>query len=129
VLLQGRAGETYNVGGRNEWRNLDVVHLLCGLLDEAFAADRSLGVRFPASPAARGRPISELVTFVKERPGHDRRYAVDTAKLERELGFTPQESFETGLRKTVAWYLEHEAWWRGVMDGSYRDWVRLQYGD
>jgi dTDP-glucose 4,6-dehydratase len=129
VLLQGRAGETYNVGGRNEWRNLDVVHLLCGLLDQAFAADRSLGVRFPASPAARGRPISELVTFVKDRPGHDRRYAVDTAKLERELGFTPQESFETGLRKTVAWYLEHEAWWRGVMDGSYRDWVRLQYGD
>jgi dTDP-glucose 4,6-dehydratase len=129
VLLDGRVGETYNVGGRNEWRNVDVVHLLCGLLDEAFMADRSLAVRFPASPAAQGRLTSELVTFVKDRPGHDRRYAVDTAKIERELGFTPQESFETGLRKTVAWYLEHEAWWRGVMDGSYRDWVRLQYGD
>jgi dTDP-glucose 4,6-dehydratase len=129
VLRDGRVGETYNVGGRNEWRNVDVVHLLCGLLDEAFAADPSLASRFPASPAATGRPVSELVTFVKDRPGHDRRYAVDTAKLERELGFTPRESFETGLRKTVAWYLEHEAWWRGVMDGSYQDWVRQQYGN
>ena len=129
VLLDGRVGETYNVGGRNEWRNVDVVHLVCGLLDEAFAADPSLASRFPASPASRGRPVSELVTFVKDRPGHDRRYAVDTAKLERELGFTPLESFETGLRKTVAWYLEHEVWWRGVMDGSYRDWVRRQYGE
>jgi dTDP-glucose 4,6-dehydratase len=129
VLLEGRVGETYNVGGRNEWRNVDVVHLLCGLLNEAFAADPSLASRFPGSPAAKGRPVSELVTFVKDRPGHDRRYAVDTAKLERELGFTPLESFETGLRKTVAWYLEHEAWWRGVMDGSYRDWVRRQYGE
>ena len=129
VLLDGRVGETYNVGGRNEWRNVDVVHLLCGLLDEAFAADPSLVARFPASPAAKGRPVSELVTFVKDRPGHDRRYAVDTAKLERELGFTPMERFETGLRKTVAWYLEHEVWWRGVMDGSYRDWARRQYGE
>jgi dTDP-glucose 4,6-dehydratase len=129
VLLQGRIGETYNIGGRNEWRNVDVVHLLCRLLDEAFAADPSLAARFPASPAAMARPASELVTFVKDRPGHDRRYAVDTAKVERELGWTPRESFETGLRKTIAWYLEHEAWWRGVMDGSYRDWVRQQYGD
>jgi dTDP-glucose 4,6-dehydratase len=129
VLLDGRVGETYNVGGRNEWRNVDVVHLLCGFLDEAFAADPSLTARFPASPAAKGRPVSSLVAFVKDRPGHDRRYAVATTKLERDLGFTPQESFETGLRKTVAWYLEHEAWWRSVVDGSYRDWVRQQYGD
>jgi dTDP-glucose 4,6-dehydratase len=127
VLLHGRIGETYNVGGRNEWRNLDLVHLLCRLLDEAFARDASLAARFPASPAAKGRPCSELVTFVKDRPGHDRRYAVDGSKVERELGFTPAESFETGLRKTVAWYLEHEPWWREVMDGSYRDWVRRQY--
>jgi dTDP-glucose 4,6-dehydratase len=129
VLLEGRVGETYNVGGRNEWRNVDVVRLLCGTLDSAFAAEPSLKARFPACPAATARPVSELVTFVKDRPGHDRRYAVDTTKLERELGFTPAESFETGLRKTVAWYLEHEAWWRGVMDGSYRDWMRAQYGD
>jgi dTDP-glucose 4,6-dehydratase len=129
VLVDGRVGGTYNVGGRNEWRNVDVVHLLCGLLDEAFAADPSLAIRFPTSPAARGHSVSGLVTFVKDRPGHDRRYAVDTTKIERELGFTPEESFETGLRKTVAWYLENEAWWRGVMDGSYRDWMRRQYGD
>jgi dTDP-glucose 4,6-dehydratase len=129
VLLDGLVGETYNVGGRNEWRNVDVVRLLCRLVDEAFAADPSLAARFPASPAARGGSVSGLVTFVRDRPGHDRRYAVDTAKLERELGFVPRESFETGLRKTVAWYLEHEAWWRGVMDGSYREWVRRQYGD
>jgi len=129
VLLSGRVGETYNVGGRNEWRNVDVVRLLCELLNEAFAADRSLADRFPSGPAAKGRPVSGLLTFVKDRPGHDRRYAVDTTKLERELGFTPQESFETGLRKTVAWYLQHEAWWRGVMDGSYRDWVRRQYDE
>ena len=129
VLLDGRVGETYNVGGGNEWPNVDVVHRLCAALDTAFAADRSLPARFPACPAAKGRPVSELVTFVKDRPGHDRRYVVDTTKVERELGFTPEESFESGLRKTVAWYLEHEAWWRGVMDGSYRDWVRAQYGD
>ena len=129
VLLDGRVGETYNVGGGNEWRNLDLVQLLCRMLDEAFAADSTLAARFPASPAAKGRPISGLVTLVKDRPGHDRRYAVDTAKIDRELGFTPRESFETGLGKTVTWYLAHEAWWRGVMDGSYRDWVRRQYGE
>jgi dTDP-glucose 4,6-dehydratase len=129
VLLDGRLGETYNVGGRNEWRNVDVVRLLCGLVDEAFAADPALASRFPKSPAAAGRTSAELVTFVKDRPGHDRRYAVDTSKLERELGFTPRESFETGLRKTVTWYLEHESWWRGVMDGSYRAWMQRQYGE
>ena len=128
VLLGGRVGETYNVGGGNEWRNVDLVHLLCGVLDREFAADPSLTARFPSSPAAQGRSVSELVTFVKDRPGHDRRYAVNSSKLERELGVTPVESFESGLRKTVAWYLDHEEWWRGVMDGSYRDWVRSQYG-
>ncbi len=128
VLLHGRVGETYNVGGGNEWRNVDLVHLLCGVLDQAFAADGALATRFPRSPAAQGRSTSELVTFVRDRPGHDRRYAVNSAKLERELAVTPAESFESGLRKTVAWYLDHEEWWRGVMDGSYRDWVRRQYG-
>ncbi len=128
VLLRGRVGETYNVGGGNEWRNVDLVHLLCGVLDQAFATDPSLAARFPRSPAAQKRSASELVTFVQDRPGHDRRYAVNSSKLERELAVTPAESFESGLRKTVAWYLDHEEWWRGVMDGSYRDWVRRQYG-
>jgi dTDP-glucose 4,6-dehydratase len=129
VLLDGRVGESYNVGGRNQWRNLDVVRLLCEILDQELAADRGLAARFPQSPAVRGGRSAELLTFVRDRPGHDRRYAVDCTKVERELGFRPGESFETGLRKTVAWYLEHEEWWRGVMDGSYRAWMRHQYGE
>jgi dTDP-glucose 4,6-dehydratase len=127
VIEQGRAGETYNVGGRNEWTNIEVVRLLCRLLDEAFAADPELGRRFPTAPAASGRPTAELITFVKDRPGHDRRYAIDSAKIERELSFSPCESFETGFRKTIEWYLANEPWWRAVMDGSYRRWVRRQY--
>ena len=128
VLTAGTVGETYNVGGRDERANLDVVHLLSGLVDRAFAEDESLARRFPNCPAARGRPTASLITFVKDRPGHDRRYAIDAAKIERELGFMPAESFETGLGKTVAWYLAHEPWWRAVMDGSYREWIGRQYG-
>jgi dTDP-glucose 4,6-dehydratase len=128
VISNGRLGGTYNVGGRNEWRNIDIVRLLCRLVDQAFAADRGLARRFPQSPAASGRPSEALVTFVKDRPGHDRRYAIDATKIERELGFCPRESFESGIRKTLAWYLAHEPWWRAVMDGSYRDWVERHYG-
>ena len=129
VLERGRAGEAYNVGGGNEWRNLDTVRLLCRLVDEAFAADPTLRARFPQAPAAAGRETASLVEFVTDRPGHDRRYALDSGKIARELGFAPAESFESGLRKTVAWYLANEAWWRGVMDGSYREWVRKWYGE
>lgn len=128
VIDAGRVGETYNVGGRNEWKNLDVVRLLCRLTDEAFAADSTLAQRFPRSPAASGRPAEELISFVKDRPGHDRRYAIDATKVERDLGFCPQESFESGIRKTIEWYLANEPWWRAVMDGSYREWVRMNYG-
>jgi dTDP-glucose 4,6-dehydratase len=128
VIEAGRPGETYNVGGRNEWKNLDIVRLLCRLIDQTFASDPTLSQRFPRAPAAGGRPTESLVTFVKDRPGHDRRYAIDAEKIERELGFVPVESFETGIVKTVRWYLGHEAWWRAVMDGSYREWVRTWYG-
>jgi dTDP-glucose 4,6-dehydratase len=128
VLESGRLGETYNVGGRNEWKNLDIVRLLCRLIDEAFVATPALADRFPRAPAASGRPTESLVTFVKDRPGHDRRYAIDAGKIERELGFVPLESFETGLAKTLRWYLQNEPWWRSVMDGSYREWVRVWYG-
>jgi dTDP-glucose 4,6-dehydratase len=128
VLLRGRVGETYNVGGRNEWRNIDVVRLACRLVDEAFAADPGLARRFPRAPAAAGEPTERLITVVPDRPGHDRRYAIDAAKVERELGFCPRESFDTGLRRTVGWFLDNEGWWRAVMDGSYRAWVHRQYG-
>jgi dTDP-glucose 4,6-dehydratase len=128
IIIHGSTGEMYNVGGRNEWRNIDIIRLLCQLVDDAFAGDTSLGARFPQCPAATGRPTDELITFVKDRPGHDRRYAIDATKIERDLGFSPQESFETGIRKTLAWYLENEGWWRGVMDGSYRQWVQTNYG-
>ena len=127
VLEAGRLGETYAVGGRNEWKNIDIVRLLCRLVDESFAADRSLSARFPRCPAAAGRSSDELIAFVTDRPGHDRRYAIDTTVAERELGWVPVETFESGLQKTIAWYLAHEPWWRGVMGGSYREWVALQY--
>jgi len=127
TLLHGRVGETYNVGGGNERRNLDIIRTLCRLLDEMVGTDPSLAKRFPRCPAAAGRETASLVTFVQDRPGHDRRYAIDAGKIERELGYVPCESFDRGLQKTLAWYLANEAWWRGVMDGSYREWLRRHY--
>ncbi|TKD44163.1 dTDP-glucose 4,6-dehydratase [Azotobacter chroococcum] len=126
VLDAGTPGETYNVGGWNEKANIDIVHTVCALLDELAPAGKR-GVRHAQS----GEPLSnyaELVTFVTDRPGHDRRYAIDARKLERELGWKPAETFETGIRKTVQWYLANQDWVAGVLDGSYRDWVQTQYG-
>jgi len=114
VLEGGRPGEVYNVGGWNEQPNLQVVRTICGILDEM-------------RPRADGKPYAEQVTFVKDRPGHDRRYAIDAGKIERELGWRPKETFETGIRKTVAWYLGHQEWVDGVTSGSYRQWVATQY--
>jgi dTDP-glucose 4,6-dehydratase len=128
VLEQGRVGETYNIGGNNECANIDIVELICRLLDEAFACHPTLKARFPQAPAARGEATERLITFVKDRPGHDRRYAIDASKIMAELGYHPQESFETGIRKSIQWYLENEPWWRGIMDGSYHEWIEKQYG-
>lgn len=105
VLDKGVIGESYNVGGYNERTNLDVVHTLCALLDELAPADA---------------PHDRLITFVADRPGHDKRYAIDASKITRELGWKPEETFETGLRKTVAWYLENRSWWEAILNGSYR---------
>ncbi|SDP57315.1 dTDP-glucose 4,6-dehydratase [Ralstonia sp. 25mfcol4.1] len=113
VLGRGRLGETYNVGGWNEKTNLDVVHTLCDLLDEL-------------KPRAAGSYRNQI-SFVKDRPGHDRRYAIDARKLEQELGWKPAETFETGLRKTVQWYLDNQAWVQDVVSGDYRNWVAKQY--
>lgn len=111
VVSNGRVGETYNIGGHNEKRNLEVVQSICALLDELrpqYADDGALN------------HYSELITFVKDRPGHDLRYAIDASKIERELGWVPQESFETGLRKTVQWYLDNPEWWQRVLSGEYQ---------
>jgi dTDP-glucose 4,6-dehydratase len=129
VLVAGSAGKTYNIGGRNEWTNIEIVRLLCRLMDKAFGRDPELSRRFRSSPGASGRASETLITFVKDRPGHDRRYATDAGKIERELGFRAVESLETGLQKTLDWYLDHEDWWRGIMDGGYREWMRQQYGN
>jgi len=114
VLEGGRVGETYNVGGWNEKPNLEIVHTVCALLDEL-------------RPRSDGKPYREQITYVKDRPGHDRRYAIDARKLERELGWKPAETFESGIRKTVQWYLSHEDWVSHVQSGAYRDWVQKQY--
>ncbi len=114
VLARGRVGETYNVGGRNEKLNLEIVHAICAILDELRPAD-------PVVPHKR------LITYVQDRPGHDRRYAMDTRKIERDLGWQPRETFESGIRKTVEWYLANEAWIREVTSGHYREWIATQY--
>jgi dTDP-glucose 4,6-dehydratase len=114
VLKQGHIGETYNVGGWNEKTNLEVVETLCAILNEL-------------KPKSDGKSYADQIIFVKDRPGHDRRYAINASKLEHELGWKPQETFETGLRKTVLWYLENETWVNHVVSGEYKHWVEKQY--
>ncbi|MBW6521432.1 MAG: dTDP-glucose 4,6-dehydratase [Desulfoarculaceae bacterium] len=127
VIHQGRVGETYNIGGNNEWTNIEIVRLICRLLDEKFAGDGGMKKRFPSAPQVSGGKAAGLITHVTDRLGHDRRYAIDAAKISAELGYCPLESFETGIRQTLDWYLANEDWWRAVMDGSYRQWVALNY--
>ncbi|MGB6100871.1 MAG: dTDP-glucose 4,6-dehydratase [Comamonas sp.] len=114
VLEAGRPGETYNIGGHNEMTNLRIVQGICALLGEL-------------RPRADGRPYASQITHVKDRPGHDRRYAIDAGKIERELGWRPAETFDTGIRKTVQWYLDHPEWVAQVQSGAYREWVAQQY--
>jgi len=114
VLEAGTVGEVYNVGGWNEKPNLEIVHTVCALLDEL-------------RPRADGQPYQQQIAYVTDRPGHDRRYAIDARKLERELGWKPAETFETGIRKTVQWYLDNQSWVSNIQSGSYRDWVEKNY--
>jgi dTDP-glucose 4,6-dehydratase len=114
ALEAGKVGETYNVGGWNEKANIDIVKTVCELLDEM-------------SPRADAKPYSEQITYVKDRPGHDRRYAIDASKFERELGWRPAETFESGIRKTVQWYLDNPDWVKNVQSGAYRQWVETNY--
>ena len=114
IMNKGRHGETYNIGGRCEMRNIAVVNALCEALDKI-------------DPPADGRPRRELITLVKDRPGHDYRYAIDCTKIQNELGWMPEESFESGIEKTIRWYLDNEPWIRRVQTGEYRNWIEQQY--
>jgi dTDP-glucose 4,6-dehydratase len=128
ILNAETPGRTFNVGGRAEHENVHIVNELCQLIDQRFLTDPSLREQFPECPAASNRSCSELVAYVRDRPGHDRRYAIDPTVLSQELGFEPTETLHTGLARTVDWYLANEPWWRSVMDGSYRRWIERQYG-
>jgi dTDP-glucose 4,6-dehydratase len=114
VLEKGTPGDTYNLGGWNEKTNLEVVHTLCGILDQL-------------SPRSDGKSYKEQVVFVQDRPGHDRRYAIDATMVERELDWRPAETFETGIRKTIQWYLDNQTWVKNVTSGEYRNWLEKQY--
>ncbi len=114
VLANGALGETYNIGGWNEKANLEVVNAICQILDEL-------------RPRADRQSYAQQITFIKDRPGHDRRYAIDARKIERELGWRPAETFDTGIKKTVQWFLENPSWVEGVVSGAYRDWLQKQY--
>lgn len=115
ALERGVPGETYNIGGLNEKKNIEIVHEICSLLDEL-------------RPSSAG-PYERLITYVKDRPGHDRRYAINPSKIMRELGWEPKETFETGIRKTVQWYLDHTAWTDNITSGAYRNWIETNYSD
>ncbi|MEP6389783.1 MAG: dTDP-glucose 4,6-dehydratase [Halioglobus sp.] len=115
VLQQGVVGDTYNIGGNNEWNNLDIVNLLCDRLDARFAADETLAGLYPDAPATAGKSARDLIVFVEDRAGHDWRYAIDASKISKELGYSPHESFETGIERTLDWFLANEAWWRPLL--------------
>lgn len=124
VLEKGRLGETYNVGGRNEWKNIDIVNLVCEIIDEKIVSDARLREAYPF----KGKR-SALINFVKDRPGHDRRYAIDCAKIETELGWKQEDMFPSGIRKTIDWYIENRSWWEGIISGEYLLYYGLQYDE
>jgi dTDP-glucose 4,6-dehydratase len=127
VIQRGVVGETYNIGGNEEHSNMEIVNQLCHSIDRLFETNAGLADRFPDAPAANKTPTASLISMVKDRPGHDWRYAIDASRIKSELGFVPKHSFESGLQATLEWMLENESWWRAVLDESYRDWVDAQY--
>jgi dTDP-glucose 4,6-dehydratase len=127
VLSGGTPGEVYNIGGGSECDNLHLVQTLCAIADSLFQKHAGLASTYPQSPAVRGEPSASLITYVKDRPGHDRRYAIDCDKIEKNLGYRAGVTLDAGLRDTFDWYLQNEWWWKSVMDGSYEKWINLQY--
>ena len=128
ILARGRVGECYNIGGGAELTNLEVVDILCDSIDGKFDQNPDLVQRFPEAPAARGKSTSDLKTYVADRPGHDRRYAIDAIKITAELGYDPLQGFPMNFAATLDWYLSNEFWWSGVLDGSYRQLIDQNYG-
>jgi len=129
VLANGRPGDTYNLGGNAERTNLELVENLCTLTDRAFAEEPTLSSRFPQAAPARDGHSRELITFIADRPGHDKRYAINAGKAREQLGFEAEMDFDEGLSRTLRWYLANEGWWQAILDGSYRDWIEKQYGE
>lgn len=129
ILLDGALERTYNVGGRAEHTNMEIVRTICALIDTIFVESPELCDVYAACPAARGERTDSLITHVADRPGHDRRYAINPERIATELGFEPAHNLPGGLRDTVQWYLDNSQWWMGVLDGSYRKWIAQQYGD
>jgi dTDP-glucose 4,6-dehydratase len=127
VLTEGRAGEVYNIGGNSETTNIEIVRTLCALVDEHLAAHADARRAFPAAPAANGRQSVDLITHVRDRPGHDRRYAIDYAKAAQELGYAPARNLEQGLRATLQWYLDNTGWWQALMGRDYSAWLKKNY--
>lgn len=127
ILEKGSPGSTYNIGGNNEWTNIDIVNLICDLVFEKVSEDPTLVEGFPQSPVAKNIHPKILIEHVKDRAGHDRRYAIDATKLIKNLGYSPVESFETGIRKTLNWFLKNEFWWQILLDDSYNDWIEKNY--
>jgi dTDP-glucose 4,6-dehydratase len=123
VMERGRLGETYNIGGRNEWQNIDIVRLICRIIDELAASDAALAAEYPFKGSR-----SALIEFVKDRPGHDARYAIDCTRIETELGWRATVSFEDNMRRTIEWYIKNRPWWERIMSGEYMEYFDLQYG-
>jgi dTDP-glucose 4,6-dehydratase len=127
IIRRGKKGESYNIGGINEWANIDIVKLICELVDNLLKEDTNLQKQYPNAPICHGKTAVELITHVQDRLGHDRRYAIDPSKSNNEINYQPKESFETGIKKTVFWYLNNEEWWRSIMSGEYQNWIKQQY--
>jgi dTDP-glucose 4,6-dehydratase len=127
ALTRGTPGEVYNIGGNSETTNIDIVRLLCALVDEHLAAHPQLKATFPESPAAAGKRSEELISYVRDRPGHDRRYAIDYRRAERELGYSPARRLAQGLRETLAWYLTNVGWWSALLGPDYSAWIDKNY--